>query len=390
MELNSFIEKYRITKWDSYNDTSEKIIDVKEKINHWVNLVLEYNKDFLFLDIKNRMIASLSDELIFTNEDSSFMFGYKFDHYCEQKIIFHRKQLDLLGNLEVIPQQKEIKKDTKFVINIFENSEVRETSDYINIKNLIESNGSFIYDNVKIYTPELGYFFYKKSLTAYDCDKKEDTLIAGIDYLDTYIKAYKEGEQFFEIEYKPSTNILYGENANSYVENIHNNYFHVNHYGANEGWNFVKNSYSLTIKHEIISQFGYYAGIVNKVDELVEKHFTIFKKFDKCEHNIDLHSENKLKIKQIALKLVYENVTVTKENSNEIIKKYGHNSGHKLKLEYDKFFRTVDRTADPDISPKVLKNKIELFESVIDLLEDKYKQKAIDECKTLKLHLSKY
>jgi hypothetical protein len=95
-------------------------------------------------------------------------------------------------------------------------------------------------------------------------------------------------------------------------------------------------------------------------------------------------------IKKIALLLAYSEVPVTKENANEIIKKYDKTSGAKLYQEYNKLNTSIKRITDPDQSIKILKNKIQLFEDVIKIIDDKFKEKAIDELKILKSHLSKY
>jgi hypothetical protein len=103
-----------------------------------------------------------------------------------------------------------------------------------------------------------------------------------------------------------------------------------------------------------------------------------------------IETENKLTINQIALKLVYENALLTREKSNEIIIQYGHKSGEKLYQSFNFYQNRNNRTANPDKSKKILENKIKLFERVIDLLGVNFKQKATDECNTLKTHLLKY
>lgn len=102
--------------------------------------------------------------------------------------------------------------------------------------------------------------------------------------------------------------------------------------------------------------------------------------------------ENKLSINQIALKLVYSNSTVNKENADSTIKEYGHNSGHKLYQAFNFYYKKANRIGHDVESEtkKILDNKIKLLESVIELVQDDFKQKAIDECKTLRSHLFKY
>jgi hypothetical protein len=89
-----------------------------------------------------------------------------------------------------------------------------------------------------------------------------------------------------------------------------------------------------------------------------------------------------LTIDQIALKLAYEGETVTLENADEIISKFGLNSGKKLYQQVNLYSKRSNRTAIPDTKKK-LENKIRLFEFVIDLLPSDKKQQASDELKTL-------
>lgn len=119
-------------------------------------------------------------------------------------------------------------------------------------------------------------------------DTQKETNINGYEYLETYIEAYKEGEQYFESEFKVSPNTLYGPNAEQYVRDIHLNFFHVQHTGINEGWSYVKKKYPIILTHKAVKEFGYFSGIVNKVEEQVKKYPRLFATFDKCEHNLPL------------------------------------------------------------------------------------------------------
>lgn len=109
--------------------------------------------------------------------------------------------------------------------------------------------------------------------------------------------------------------------------------------------------------------------------------------FDKCEHNLP-HQQTKkpqLKIDQIALKYIYEGLQITREKGNEIARKYDHNSGEKLFQRFTYYSSTANRKGKPTpCTPKKLKNKIELIESVIELLPEAKKRKAEDEVSILK------
>ena len=181
-------------------------------------------------------------------------------------------------------------KDTKFWLTTFLEKQEQTKHEYRSFKREIENNGCFIVkvdtDTVKIYTPELAVILTSKELPAQNMDIKKETTINGWDYLKTYIEAYKEGEHYFETEHKASPNTLYGVNAEQYVRDIHLNFFHVKHTGINEGWGYVKKQYPFILTHKAVKEFGYYSGIVNKVEEQVNKYPRLFAKFDKCEHNL--------------------------------------------------------------------------------------------------------
>ncbi len=184
----------------------------------------------------------------------------------------------------------EHRKDTSFYLSV---EQIKTVKSYKSYLREIENNGyqnlNIVIDEktetVKIYTPELAVILTSKVLTAINQNTKTETQINGWDYLDTYNEAYKDGEQYFEREFKVSPEIIYGKNAELYVKNIHNNFFHIVHKTTFEGWNYVKNNWPLILSHKNIRDFGYFSGIVNKVEEQIKKHLTLFTNFDKCEHN---------------------------------------------------------------------------------------------------------
>ena len=204
---------------------------------------------------------------------------------------FHYSEVEFIEKAINELQAPQPKEDVTFVINIFENSEEKLHRNFEALKYQIENNGCYIVNNAKIYTTELSYILDQKTLKAYNKSTKIQVEICGNDYIKTYTTAYDEGRQYFENEFKPSISILYGSHAESYIQNICDNYFKIQHYGAFKGWNFVKQSYPSFINHKVINQFGFYAGIVSAVDELVDKHLKIFEKFDVHEDD----NENVLK-----------------------------------------------------------------------------------------------
>lgn len=91
-----------------------------------------------------------------------------------------------------------------------------------------------------------------------------------------------------------------------------------------------------------------------------------------------------LSLRQIALKHFYEGKVISKENAGLIVEQYGHTAGHKLYQHYTEYSKRINRIGLPaGCTKKKLQNKIELFESVIRLLDEKYHEAAQTDLKCL-------
>ena len=309
------------------------------------------------------------------DEITKSLFDYFKDTEQNEFEAFEKKTIEVNSIEEAIQifTNKE-HKDERFWLNSFFDEQEQTNPNYKSYKYQIDNNGCFIVnvdkDKVKIYTPELAVIFTSNKLSARNMETQTETTVKGRNYLNTYIEAYKEGELYFEKEFKVSANTLYGENAEQYVKDIHLNYFHINHLGTIEGWGYVKKNYPIILTHKAVKEFGFYSGIVNKVEEQVKKYPKLFATFDKCEHT-KTENDNKqllLSINQIALKYAYEGLQITRENGNKIAKDYGYNSGEKLFQRFTYFSSSANRKGKPKLcTPKTLDNKIKLIESIIEL-----------------------
>lgn len=94
-------------------------------------------------------------------------------------------------------------------------------------------------------------------------------------------------------------------------------------------------------------------------------------------------NKTKLTINQIALMYVYEGLQITRENGNEIAKSNGHNSGEKLFQRFTFYSSLANRKGNESTKKKLL-NKIELIESIIELLPTDKQEWAKDEVSILK------
>lgn len=271
------------------------------------------------------------------------------------------------------------KKDTRFWLTTFSEEQEQTKHKYKSFKREIENNGCFKVktetDTVKIYTPELAVVFTSKELPSRNMDTQTETNINGWEYLKTYIEAYKEGEQYFETEFKVSPNTLYGANAEQYVRDIHLNFFHVKHTGINEGWGYVKKQYPIILTHKAVKEFGYYSGIVNKVEEQVKKYPRLFATFDKCEHNLPPQPivESPFSVLEWATIFYYADETKLLTESRLIKTRLEQfMSKHQINTTFDnfktKYYEAKKRINEKNDYPI---NKLEL---IIPFLKENYKQ----------------
>ncbi|WP_027137232.1 hypothetical protein [Gaetbulibacter saemankumensis] len=92
-----------------------------------------------------------------------------------------------------------------------------------------------------------------------------------------------------------------------------------------------------------------------------------------------------MSINQIALKFVYEGKLINRENSEEIVKQFGHNSGDALYNKYIRYSSDANRKGAPHpLTPRKLQNKIDLLESVIKLVSTDSQTKIKEEVLGLK------
>jgi hypothetical protein len=252
-------------------------------------------------------------------------------------------------------------------------------------------------NTAKIYTPQLAHILTSEHKVQVIAGNKK-TQISGLKYWQAYFEGFKQGENYFEHEFKPNASTLYGGQVEKYVTDLHNHYWHSKVLGSFEGWASVKFNYPFVLNQKSIKEFGYYSGIVSKADELIKLHQQVFADFDKCQHSISDKKpeviEQRLGLKRIALIHSYNGITITRENAGTIAGKYGYtskNSGEALYQDFLKLLKPTERTAIPTAeTQKTLINKIELFESVLPHLATAGFQRATDEINTLKSHLKRF
>lgn len=281
------------------------------------------NNDYNGLDISDFKINL--ETCFYTELPKKGNFDINFLNELLPQIFFKRSLLEgLKFQIDNLNTESQPKRDTKFALN-YSKDELQNFSDYKAIKWQIEDNGYFesgltengITTNVKIYTPELGLILISKELPVINCKTKENIITKNWEFLKAYVEGYKKGEEYFDTEFAVNPNTLYGTNGEQYVRDIHLNYFHTNHPGAVEGWQFVKNNYPRTFYLKDIKKFGYYSGIVSKVEAMVKKYPKQFQTFDKCEHDL-IQQPDKNKPKLPNKIISFKNPETVKKLHNEL------------------------------------------------------------------------
>ncbi len=151
---------------------------------------------------------------------------------------------------------------------------------------------------------------------------------------------------------------------------------------------FVERKYYQTFKRNLakrlsIYDFEYREGRLLDNNRILEKTSELLLSYEIIERlkpEAETPIANNLTISEIALLHIYLGKVVTKENASARIKPYGYSSGAKLYNTYTSFMKVANRRGLPEkCTPVIFKNRVALFEKVIDLLpEDKKKGAQAD------------
>jgi hypothetical protein len=107
------------------------------------------------------------------------------------------------------------------------------------------------------------------------------------------------------------------------------------------------------------------------------------------KNHINKIKSKELTINEIALKCVLEGTNLDRKKAKEELEDTIHKSSDKLYNKYIYWMLKAERIGDPGSHAK-LRNKIKLYERVIQFLPDHKKSDAESELKTLESYLSKY
>lgn len=172
--------------------------------------------------------------------------------------------------------------DTRFYLN----ASFDQDPLFKRYKEMIKRQGSIeITDEnsiVRIYNPYLFMILTTEKISVVNTSTKEDTIINGYDYLKSFSQGFYEGMEYFKKDFAVTPDTLY---SSKYADDINNNYFHIKHPAGLFGWRDIKEMHPLTFDHKSIRElYGYYSGIIFKVEGLIKKYPAVFENFDKCSN----------------------------------------------------------------------------------------------------------
>lgn len=142
--------------------------------------------------------------------------------------------------------------------------------------NIIDNEFTF-----PVYTYELGTILLNKSFPLIGGGTFDGTAFQQV-----YVDAFRKGREYFIKEFSIDAKTLYN-NAELYVQNLHECYYHKEPTKRKNGWIKYETSCPILIHNKAITEYGFFAGILFELKELQNKHPIVFKDFKfKCTHTL--------------------------------------------------------------------------------------------------------
>lgn len=145
---------------------------------------------------------------------------------------------------------------------------------------------------------------------------------------------------------------------------------------------FQKTTYDL-MEGRLPKNINKLANVIGKLDFIIKSHKPKIIKVREEPY------KKELSLKAIALKCFYEKKVLNRESAKKELEGTRYISNDKLYTHFSKWSNNTDRKAYPESKLK-LKNKIEIFEIVIESLSPKNRENAIKDLNILKGYLTKY
>jgi hypothetical protein len=120
-----------------------------------------------------------------------------------------------------------------------------------------------------------------KILTSKQLPLKSVETLNGVQFINTYVEAFKKGSEYFVNEFSVTKETLF--QSDTYLKNLHYCYYHSEPINGKVGWNFYEKNYPVIIHEKAMKDFGFFAGVIFEVELLRKKYPLPFNDFDACE-----------------------------------------------------------------------------------------------------------
>jgi len=139
----------------------------------------------------------------------------------------------------------------------------------------------------------------------------------------------------------------------------------------NEKFGLIASFPPILTPHQVVARFD-----SENMEKIESKIYAYLLTIDSPTPPQQINQENKPTADQIALLYYYQGKSITLDNVAEIAKRHGF-KGRRLYNLFTFYSNNTDRKAAPTTNTKIrFRNKIKLFESVIEMLASEYKLKA--------------
>lgn len=218
----------------------------------------------------------------------------------------------------VYVKETEQTKNLKYYLQSLEDGTAAKSKLYIDAKKVIglEKFDTLTFNDkkLKIYTPEISYVLHCSTLEVKNTSTQNIELIDTKPFLNEYYNGYLEGEKYFDENYKVSTETIFSERVELYVNDITYQYekAEIPNKPLYRGWKYVIDYNNTILSKKELYELGYYSGIVDKVEELVNKYPNIFTKGKIKDERSDNSIDNTTNSK--TLDLIKEKIEAIDDN----------------------------------------------------------------------------
>lgn len=295
MELKPMLTFYSYLEYRLFEGELTLIPPYNKKYKHTNEMGIAEDLD----EFDNYVINSwhFFDRMLTEIQNNCERYDIDFGIICKG-LDFSLRNIDCSISLSYLEKkrQKDIEKNTRYFLTTFHDKTEQNRIDYKDFEWIIKEGGRLPFKTngitVYFYNPQIAYILCNENLIVENLDSKEKISINGNIFTQTYVNSFIEGEKYFDSEYKVSPDTLYGDKADTYVNDLKEKYFHSKIKAVYSGWWYVKNTTFTSLSQKVINEIGYYSGIVSKVEEQAAKYPKLFENFFVNEHELFKRNPN--------------------------------------------------------------------------------------------------